>query len=81
MNTVMDAMFLHNHLLGNPPCIDEKLASVSYYRNPQSVQAQGTSVLAANAALAAAQWSHQNKTAESQNVQTAQNSITAQNSR
>ena len=34
MNTVVDAMFLHNQLLGEPPTIDDKLASVSYYRPP-----------------------------------------------
>lgn len=32
MNSVVDAMFLHNQLLGEPQTIDEKLVSVSYYR-------------------------------------------------
>ena len=27
MNSVVDAMFLHNQLLGEPPTIDEKLVS------------------------------------------------------
>ena len=34
MNTVVDAMFLHNQLLGEPPSIDDKLVSVSYFRPP-----------------------------------------------
>ena len=34
MNSVVDAMFLHNQLLGEPPTIDDKLVSVSYYRPP-----------------------------------------------
>jgi len=36
MNSVVDAMFLHNQLLGEPPTIDDKLVSVSYYRPPMS---------------------------------------------
>lgn len=34
MNSVDDAMFLHNQLLGEPPVIDDKLVSVSYFRPP-----------------------------------------------
>ena len=34
MNSVVDAMFLHNQLLGEPPSIDDKLVSVSYFRPP-----------------------------------------------
>ena len=30
MNSVVDAMFLHNQLLGEPPTIDEKLVSGAY---------------------------------------------------
>lgn len=70
MNSVVDAMFLHNQLLGEPPTIDEKIVSVSYFR-PASIQPQfsnsnkdsggGQPTAAANAALAAAQWSHQGR--------------------
>ena len=63
MNNVVDAMFLHNQLLGEPPTIDNKLISVSYYRAPQAmaqtVHSNPANAAAANAALAAAQWSHQ----------------------
>ena len=74
MNSVVDAMFLHNQLLGEPPTIDDKLVSVSYFRPPlnsSSNQSYGSSgsgnnrdsqpTAAANAALAAAQWSHQGR--------------------
>jgi len=70
MNTVVDAMFLHNQLLGEPPTIDDKLASVSYYRppigkttshTPATSNSGGQPTAAANAALAAAQWSHQGR--------------------
>merc|ERR1711899_492748 len=77
MNSVVDAMFLHNQLLGEPPTIDDKLVSVSYYRPPMSSHhshhdRNATSMhegrgkdnvptKAANAALAAAQWSHQGR--------------------
>ncbi len=37
MNNVTDSIFLHNQLFGQPPDIDGKLVSVSYYRSP-SVQ-------------------------------------------
>ena len=64
MNSVVDAMFLHNQLLGEPPAIDEKLVSVSYFRMPpqSNLQSQNPSAAVANAAMAAAQWSHQGKT-------------------
>lgn len=71
MNTVVDAMFLHNQLLGEPPTIDDKLVSVSYYRPPLGsskgsshappTSNSGQPTAAANAALAAAQWSHQGR--------------------
>ncbi len=71
MNTVMDAMFLHNQLLGEPPTIDDRLISVSYFRSPTtpSLSTSGggqnssgaPTTGKANAALAAAQWSHQGK--------------------
>jgi RNA-binding protein 5/10 len=32
MNSVVDAMFLHNQLLGEPPTIDEKLVSSLYFQ-------------------------------------------------
>ena len=31
MNSVVDAMFLHNQLLGEPPSIDEKLVSFNTF--------------------------------------------------
>ena len=30
MNSVVDAMFLHNQLLGEPPTIDDKLVSIRF---------------------------------------------------
>ena len=30
MNSVVDAMFLHNQLLGEPPTIDDKLVSITF---------------------------------------------------
>ena len=74
MNSVVDAMFLHNQLLGEPPSIDDKLVSVSYFRQPTSTgsapsghvtstttSTSGVPTAAANAALAAAQWRHQGR--------------------
>jgi RNA-binding protein 5/10 len=83
MNSVVDSMFLHNQLLGEPPVIDDKLVSVSYYRQPMATPHYhrdqhhhqntgngnnsggagngGQPTAAANAALAAAQWSHQGR--------------------
>jgi len=61
MNSVVDAMFLHNQLLGEPPTIDDKLASVSYHKSSQQTEERKESAhsAAASAAMAAAQWSHQ----------------------
>lgn len=59
MNSVVDAMFLHNQLLGEPPTIDDKIVSISYYRTQESAHTQGTTAAVANTALAAAKWSHQ----------------------
>ena len=67
MNSVSDAMFLHNRLLGEPPTIDDRLVGVSYYRSPQNAGGGGGGNAgpggssAASAAMAAAQWSHQGK--------------------
>ena len=67
MNSVSDAMFLHNRLLGEPPTIDDRLVGVSYYRSPQNAGGGGGAnggpcgSSAASAAMAAAQWSHQGK--------------------
>ena len=66
MNSVSDAMFLHNRLLGEPPTIDDRLVGVSYHRSqqnsaPANVGPGGGSSSAASAAMAAAQWSHQGK--------------------
>ena len=60
MNSVVDARFLHNQLLGEPPTIDGKLVSVSYLRTVGGNQAAS----AACAALAAAQWSNQGNKAD-----------------
>ena len=52
-------------MLGEPPTIDEKLISVSYYRMPLTAGQAGGSVPIAANALAAAQWnSHQQKFSE-----------------
>merc|ERR1712061_68980 len=61
MNSVVDAMFLHNQLLGEPPTIDEKLATVSYHKSSQQTEERKESAhsAAASAAMAAAQWSPQ----------------------
>lgn len=56
MNSVVDAMFLHNQLLGEPPTIDDKIVSVSYFRTPESAQPPGASTAAASYALEAAKW-------------------------
>ena len=65
MNSVSDAMFLHNRLLGEPPTIDDRLVGVSYHRSHQNAAERGRDAAsagssnAASAAMAAAQWSHQ----------------------
>ena len=67
MNTISDAMSLHNQLMAEPPQIDDKLVSVAYTKLSFH-QSQAAAVAAAGAggakpagatALAAAQWSHQ----------------------
>jgi len=65
MNSVVDAMFLHNQLLGEPPTIDDKLASVSYHKSSQQTEERNNTAhsAAASAAMAAAQWSHQGQKA------------------
>ena len=51
--------------MGEPPTIDEKLISVSYYRMPLAAGQTGGAVPIAANALAAAQWnSHQQKFSE-----------------
>ena len=63
MNSVVDAMFLHNQLLGEPATVDDKILSVSYFRTPESgakaAGGAGGNAAAASAALAAAKWSNQ----------------------
>ena len=67
MNSVVDSMFLHNQLLGEPPTIDDRLVSVSYYREPRQGQPQQQQQQsAADAALAAAQWSHKGQQQQQQ---------------
>lgn len=61
MNNVSDAMYLHNALLTERLRIDGRLVHVSYCKSipvSTSVSASGASN-AGNAAIAAAQWSHQ----------------------
>lgn len=61
MNNVSDAMYLHNTLLTERLRIDGRSAYVSYCKNIPvfSTVSQGTASNAGNAAIAAAQWSHQ----------------------
>ncbi|XP_014253951.1 RNA-binding protein 5 [Cimex lectularius] len=61
MNSVVDAMYLHNALQASTPSIDGRTALVSYAKlDPVSMNSSAAiSVQIANAAVAAAQWSHQ----------------------
>ncbi|XKL65564.1 hypothetical protein PGB90_008984 [Kerria lacca] len=61
MNTVSDAMYLHNTLLTEKLRIDGRLVYVSYCKNIPlcSTVSATTASNAGNAAIAAAQWSHQ----------------------
>ncbi len=61
MNNVSDAMYLHNTLLTEKMRIDGRLAYVSYCKGiPQFAAVSATTAsTAGNAAIAAAQWSHQ----------------------
>ena len=38
MNSVVDAMFLHNQLLGEPPTIDDKLVSIRFIQYNFNIQ-------------------------------------------
>merc|ERR550534_1874119 len=61
MNSVVDAMFLHNQLIASPPSIDDKTVEVSYYKQlgaGATVVNSGGNQAAANSAMAAAQWSN-----------------------
>ena len=61
MNSVVDAMFLHNQLIASPPSIDNKTVEVSYYKQlgaAAAVVSSGGNQAAANSAMAAAQWSN-----------------------
>ena len=61
MNSVVDAMFLHNQLIANPPSIDAKTVEVSYYKQlgaGAAVTSSSSNQAAANSAMAAAQWSN-----------------------
>ena len=66
MNSVVDAMFLHNQLIASPPCIDGRVVEVSYHKpatTPGLTSSHGGQYpaqhnTAANSALAAAQWTN-----------------------
>merc|ERR1719245_600127 len=61
MNSVVDAMFLHNQLIAPPPCIDGRVVEVSYHKQSGAVQvvsSSGQHQAAALSALEAAQWSN-----------------------
>jgi len=66
----VDAMFLHNQLLGEPPTIDEKLVTISYHKSSQQAEERNNTAhsAAANAAMAAAQWSHQGQKSHEQSI-------------
>lgn len=61
MNNVSDAMYLHNTLLTEKPRIDGRTVYVSYCKNIAvcATVASAAATNAGNAAIAAAQWSHQ----------------------
>jgi len=60
MNSVVDAMFLHNQLLARPPVIDGRTVEVGYHKQPghQLDRCASANNAAANSALAAAQWTN-----------------------
>lgn len=62
MNSVVDAMFLHNQLFANPPTIDGKKIEVAYHKQagPAVSVVHGQNA-AANSALEAAQWSNNSR--------------------
>lgn len=61
MNNVSDAMYLHSTLLTKKPRIDGRIPYVSYCKNATvcATVASASASSAGNAAIAAAQWSHQ----------------------
>lgn len=79
MNSVADSVFLHNQLIGEPPCIDDKLVSVCYLRTsfpPLSTSSSGghglpssSTSAAASTALEAALWSNQSSDRAGQHQQ------------
>ena len=60
MNSVVDAMFLHNQLIAAPPAIDGKTAEVSYHKQagPRQAGSSSQQQAAAHSAMAAAQWTN-----------------------
>jgi len=64
MNSRADSSFLHNALLAEPPTIDDKLVSVSYYRAPGSKEANS----GVADALAAARWSNSSSKAAAEEL-------------
>jgi len=70
MNSVVDAMFLHNQLLADPPAIEGKVVEVGYHKQPGRELDRTATVnnAAANSALAAAQWTN-NKSTEAKRAQ------------
>merc|ERR1719397_1750415 len=70
MNSVVDAMFLHNQLLADPPAIEGKIVEVGYHKQPGRELDRTATVnnAAANSALAAAQWTN-NKSTEAKKAE------------
>jgi len=70
MNSVVDAMFLHNQLLADPPAIEGRIVEVGYHKQPGRELDRTATVnnAAANSALAAAQWTN-NKSTEAKRAE------------
>merc|ERR1719500_1284155 len=74
MNSVVDAMFLHNQLLADPPAIEGRVVEVGYHKQPGRELDRTATVnnAAANSALAAAQWTNnKSKTVENSTSESA----------
>jgi len=73
MNSVVDAMFLHNQLLADPPAIEGKIVEVGYHKQPGRELDRTATVnnAAANSALAAAQWTN-NKSNEARKAESSE---------
>jgi len=78
MNSVVDAMFLHNQLLANPPAIEGKIVEVGYHKQPgREIDRSATANnAAANSALAAAQWTNKSTEARKSSESTSDRKFT-----